>query len=212
VSQTDHAATDHTASRASTSFTRQEHLHDSGKLRKHRPLDVAVIGYVCERGTGTARTSAILLEPWPVIVTIRGLLIATVLAFTVPGLLEGEFAVAGLAVGALGTSTFLWQRRAVCQGSRGAQTGSAEYDQGGHHGSTGVKHKSTSTRGGQGVGIESDLGRMPQWSPHRWAFGPVRQAPGINLNRRNRMFCRQRAPSPRSFREAGIPGQCETTV
>jgi hypothetical protein len=68
---------------------------------------------------------AILLEPWPVIVTITaGWLIATVLAFTVPGLHEWRpFAVAGLAVGALGTSIFLWQRRAVRRGSRGAQSG-----------------------------------------------------------------------------------------
>jgi hypothetical protein len=68
---------------------------------------------------------AILLEPWPVIVAITaGWLIATVMAFTVPGLHEWRpFAVAGLAVGALGTSIFLWQRRAVRRGSRGAQSG-----------------------------------------------------------------------------------------
>jgi hypothetical protein len=68
---------------------------------------------------------AILLEPWPVIVAITaGWLIATVIAFTVPGLHEWRpFAVAGLAVGALGTSIFLWQRRAVRHGSRGAQSG-----------------------------------------------------------------------------------------
>jgi hypothetical protein len=68
---------------------------------------------------------AILLEPWPVIVAITaGWLIATVLAFTVPDLHEWRpFTVAGLAVGALGTSIFLWQRRAVRRGSRGAQSG-----------------------------------------------------------------------------------------
>ena len=66
-----------------------------------------------------------LLKPWPVIVVITaGWLIAVVLAFTVPGLQEWRpFTVAGLAVGALGTSIMLWQRRAVRRGSRGAQSG-----------------------------------------------------------------------------------------
>ena len=66
-----------------------------------------------------------LLKPWPVIVVITaGWLIATVLAFTVPGLHEWRpFAVAGLGVGVLGTSIFLWQRHAVRRGSRGAQSG-----------------------------------------------------------------------------------------
>lgn len=67
----------------------------------------------------------ILLEPWPVIVVIAvGWLIATVLAFTVAGLHEWRpIAVAGLGVGVLGTSIFLWQRSAVRRGSRGAQSG-----------------------------------------------------------------------------------------
>ena len=49
---------------------------------------------------------AVLLKPWPVIVVITtGWLIAVVLAFTVPGLHEWRpFTIAGLAVGALGTS------------------------------------------------------------------------------------------------------------
>jgi hypothetical protein len=66
-----------------------------------------------------------LLRPWPVIVTIAaGWLIAVVLAFTVPGLHDWRpVTVAGLGVGVLGTSIFLWQRRAVRRGSRGAQTG-----------------------------------------------------------------------------------------
>ena len=66
-----------------------------------------------------------LLKPWPVIVVITaGWLIATLLAFTVPGLHEYRpFAVAGLGVGVLGTSIFLWQRQAVRRGSRGAQSG-----------------------------------------------------------------------------------------
>ena len=66
-----------------------------------------------------------LLKPWPVIVAITvGWMIALVLAFTVPALHEWRpFTIAGLAVGALGTSIVLWQRRAVRRGSRGAQTG-----------------------------------------------------------------------------------------
>jgi len=68
---------------------------------------------------------ATLLKPWPVIVVITaGWLVAVVLAFAVPGLQEWRpFTVAGLAVGALGTSIMLWQRRAVRRGSRGAQSG-----------------------------------------------------------------------------------------
>ncbi|MDH6198354.1 hypothetical protein M2272_005013 [Mycobacterium frederiksbergense] len=68
---------------------------------------------------------AALLEPWPVILVIAaGWLIATVLAFTVSDLHSWRpFAVAGLAIGVLGTSIFLIQRRAVRRGSRGAQSG-----------------------------------------------------------------------------------------
>jgi uncharacterized protein DUF2530 len=66
-----------------------------------------------------------LLKPWPVIVVITaGWLVALVLAFAVPGLHEWRpLTVAGLAVGALGTSIMLWQQRAVRRGSRGAQSG-----------------------------------------------------------------------------------------
>jgi Protein of unknown function (DUF2530) len=66
-----------------------------------------------------------LVKPWPVIVVISAAwLVATVLAFAVPGLHElRPYAVAGLGVGALGTSIFLWQRHAVRRGSRGAQSG-----------------------------------------------------------------------------------------
>ncbi len=66
-----------------------------------------------------------LLEPWPVIVVIAvGWAVAAVLAFTAPQLQEWRpFTVAGLAIGALGTSIFLWQRHAVRRGSRGAQSG-----------------------------------------------------------------------------------------
>lgn len=67
----------------------------------------------------------VLLQPWPVIVTIAGgWLIAVVLAFAVPGLHDCRpVTVAGLGVGVVGTSIFLWQRHAVRRGSRGAQSG-----------------------------------------------------------------------------------------
>jgi hypothetical protein len=67
----------------------------------------------------------ILLRPWPVIYVISaGWLVAAVLAFTVPGLHDWRpVTVAGLVVGVLGTSIFLWQRSAVRRGSRGAQQG-----------------------------------------------------------------------------------------
>jgi hypothetical protein len=66
-----------------------------------------------------------LLDPRPVIVVIAvGWLIATIAAFTVSALHDWRpYTVAGLAVGVLGTSIFLWQRRAVRRGSRGAQSG-----------------------------------------------------------------------------------------
>jgi hypothetical protein len=67
----------------------------------------------------------VLLEPWPVIVTLAlAWLVATVAAFVIDGLQHWRpVTVAGLAVGVLGTSIFLWQRRAVRRGSRGAQRG-----------------------------------------------------------------------------------------
>lgn len=68
---------------------------------------------------------AALLDPRPVIVVIAAAwLVATVLAFTVDAL-EGwrPFTIAGLGIGVLGTSIFLWQRHAVRRGSRGAQSG-----------------------------------------------------------------------------------------
>lgn len=66
-----------------------------------------------------------LLKPAPVVAVIAvGWVIAAVLAFTVTGLHEWRpYTVAGLGVGALGTAIWLWQRRAVRQGSRGAQSG-----------------------------------------------------------------------------------------
>lgn len=66
-----------------------------------------------------------LLDPWPVIIVIAtGFLIAVALAFTVPALHGWRpTSVAGLGVGLLGTSIFLWQRSAFRRGSRGAQQG-----------------------------------------------------------------------------------------
>lgn len=66
-----------------------------------------------------------LLDPRPVIMVIAvAWLIATIASFTLPDLHEWRpYAVAGLGVGVLGTSIFLWQRRAVRRGSRGAQSG-----------------------------------------------------------------------------------------
>jgi uncharacterized protein DUF2530 len=66
-----------------------------------------------------------LLEPWPVIAVLAvAWLVATVLAFTVAELHDWRpVTVAGLGVGLLGTSIFVWQRRAVRRGSRGAQSG-----------------------------------------------------------------------------------------
>lgn len=66
-----------------------------------------------------------LTSPWPVIIVITvGWLIAAVLAFTVEALAPWRpVSLAGLGVGVLGTSIFLWQRHAVRRGSRGAQSG-----------------------------------------------------------------------------------------
>jgi Protein of unknown function (DUF2530) len=68
---------------------------------------------------------AVLLDPWPII-AIGALtwLIAAVAAFAVPALITWRpITLAGLAVGVLGTSIFLWQRAAARRGARGAQTG-----------------------------------------------------------------------------------------
>jgi uncharacterized protein DUF2530 len=66
-----------------------------------------------------------LLDPVPVIVVIAGgWLVATVLAFSVAALHDWRpVTVAGLGVGVLGTSIFLWQRSAARRGARGAQRG-----------------------------------------------------------------------------------------
>jgi Protein of unknown function (DUF2530) len=66
-----------------------------------------------------------LQEQWPVVVAgAIAWLVATVLAFTVPALDTWRpVSIAGLGVGVLGTSIFLWQRSAARRGARGAQTG-----------------------------------------------------------------------------------------
>jgi len=66
-----------------------------------------------------------LLEVWPVIaVGAVGWLLAAVAAFAIPALQSWRpVTVAGLGVGLLGTSIFVWQLAAARRGSRGAQTG-----------------------------------------------------------------------------------------
>lgn len=87
--------------------------------------DVSAIGYLVSVAPEPPALPGALLKPWPVIVVIAaGWLVATVLAFTVSGLHEWRpYTVAGLGVGVLGTSIFLWQRHAFRRGSRGAQSG-----------------------------------------------------------------------------------------
>jgi hypothetical protein len=60
------------------------------------------------------------VEPPP----LPAALLAVVAAFVVPALATWRpLTLAGLAVGILGTSIFLWQRTAARRGARGAQTG-----------------------------------------------------------------------------------------
>lgn len=68
---------------------------------------------------------AVLLDPQPVIAVGALLwLVAAVAAFVVPALTAWRpLTLAGLVVGVLGTSIFLWQRAAARRGARGAQTG-----------------------------------------------------------------------------------------
>jgi len=69
-----------------------------------------------------------LLDPRPVVVGGAVLwLLAALAAFTVPALHGWRpITVAGLGVGVLGASIFLWQLTAARRGARGAQTGIPE--------------------------------------------------------------------------------------
>ncbi|MEZ5091031.1 MAG: DUF2530 domain-containing protein [Micropruina sp.] len=69
--------------------------------------------------------AAALLDPWPVIATGAALwALVAIAAFVVPALETWRpVTLAGLGVGVLGTSIFLWQRTAARRGARGAQTG-----------------------------------------------------------------------------------------
>ncbi|BBX11956.1 MULTISPECIES: DUF2530 domain-containing protein [Mycobacteriaceae] len=66
-----------------------------------------------------------LLRAWPVIgAGAAGFGCATIAAFAIPALESWRpVSVAGLGVGALGTTIFLLQRTAARRGARGAQTG-----------------------------------------------------------------------------------------
>jgi Protein of unknown function (DUF2530) len=68
---------------------------------------------------------ASLLAVWPVIgIGALAWLIAAVVAFVVPALATWRpVTLAGLAVGVVGTTVFLWQRDAARRGARGAQIG-----------------------------------------------------------------------------------------
>ncbi len=69
------------------------------------------------------------LEVWPVVVVgAAGWAVAAVVAFLVPAL-QGwrPLTSAGLGVGVLGTSLFLWQLAAARRGARGAQSGLENY-------------------------------------------------------------------------------------
>ena len=70
-----------------------------------------------------------MLEVWPVVVVgALGWVVATAVAFLVPGLQSWRpIALAGLGVTALGTSIFVWQLAAARRGARGAQSGLERY-------------------------------------------------------------------------------------
>ncbi|MGY4711000.1 DUF2530 domain-containing protein [Mycolicibacterium sp. CBM1] len=68
---------------------------------------------------------AVLLDPRPV-VAVGAVLwaLVTIAAFAVPALESWRpIAIAGMGTGVVGTSIFLWQRRAARRGARGAQSG-----------------------------------------------------------------------------------------
>ncbi|UQX11364.1 DUF2530 domain-containing protein [Candidatus Mycobacterium methanotrophicum] len=68
---------------------------------------------------------AALLEVWPVVaIGALAWLVAAVAAFVIPALQTWRpVTLAGLGVGLLGTTIFVWQRDAARRGARGAQSG-----------------------------------------------------------------------------------------
>ena len=70
-----------------------------------------------------------LLEVWPfILIGALAWLVATCAAFVMPALQSWRpVTVAGLGVGLLGTSIFLWQLAAARRGARGAQAGLEKY-------------------------------------------------------------------------------------
>jgi hypothetical protein len=70
-----------------------------------------------------------LLEVWPIIlVGALAWLIAAATAFLVPALASWRpLTLAGLGIGVVGTSIFVWQLAAARRGSRGAQSGLEGY-------------------------------------------------------------------------------------
>jgi uncharacterized protein YndB with AHSA1/START domain len=73
----------------------------------------------------TPLPAAFLVEVWPVIIAgALAWLVAAVAAFVIPALQTWRpVTLAGLGVGLLGTTIFLWQRDASRRGARGAQVG-----------------------------------------------------------------------------------------
>ena len=70
-----------------------------------------------------------LLEVWPVVVVgALAWVVAAGVAVLVPGLQSWRpLTVAGVVVGMLGTSIFVWQLAAARRGARGAQSGLEKY-------------------------------------------------------------------------------------
>ncbi|MCB1289033.1 MAG: DUF2530 domain-containing protein [Mycobacterium sp.] len=78
-----------------------------------------------QTGTLPPELPAALLDPRPVIVAGAVLwLLAALASFTIPALQSWRpVTMAGLAVGVVGVSIFIWQRAAARRGAKGAQTG-----------------------------------------------------------------------------------------
>lgn len=149
---------------------------------------------------------AALRREWPVIaVGALAWAVAAAAAFLVPSLESWRpVTIAGLGVGLLGTTIFLWQRGAAHRGARGAQTGlSARSTRRGLAGKVKVRSwvmaaplLQTQIEINAPVSrvweLISDFGRMPEWSPQCRAMRPLGAVRAgtktINLNRRGVMF------------------------